>query len=185
MTETVDLGPDGIRIIVGFDPAPPPPINKRIKSRRNLNRKTRKKSSDRIYDIREGHSVHTDFVCIRHRHISQFRNKPGMPDYRRTRVPDGMTKQEAVKMWAEAKRKAKITMEIIKNTIPLDDERAEQALEAALEVMHAEHVHMDTKLKAAKIILEYTKAKPATRQDVTINRVEDWLSEIATKADGK
>jgi hypothetical protein len=39
------------------------------------------------------------------------------------------------------------------------------------------------RLKAAKLVLEFTKAKPAAKNELTIQRGEDFLEELATRSE--
>ena len=63
---------------------------------------------------------------------------------------------------------------------PEDDPRADEALKAALETMRTP-ANQQTKLAAAKLILEYTKAKPASKSEVTVNKAEEWLAAITSE----
>jgi hypothetical protein len=108
------------------------------------------------------------------------------PGYsRRTNVPDGMRKEEAQQAWAEAKESAKQTMaELEKAGVVTaeDDPKATEALEAAITVMRSPQ-NQQTKLAAARLVLEYTKSKPASKQHVTVDAAEAWLKEVAAAND--
>jgi len=67
-----------------------------------------------------------------------------------------------------------------------EDPRGEEALEAGIEVVRSKATDPLTgkqdylypvteRLKAAKMVLEWTKAKPAAKSEVTIARAEDFL----------
>jgi hypothetical protein len=67
-----------------------------------------------------------------------------------------------------------------KEDVDLVDPRAEEALEAAIEIVPRESggstqrprdylYTAGDRLKAAKVVLEFTKAKPAAKNEVTIN----------------
>jgi len=116
------------------------------------------------------------------RQIQQFFNKPGGPVRRRFGVPDGMRREDAEVIWAEARRKAKIDMANIKKVQPDMDERAEEALLSTLEVMRSP-MNQTVQLAAARQVLEWTKAKPATKSEMTVNAAEAWLASIADEAD--
>ena len=94
--------------------------------------------------------------------------------------------------WTIAERKeyldniaqeARHIMDLMKKRgLTLDDVRAEDALLVAIEVMKdrlGANSTPSARLAAAKLVLEFTKSKPAAKSDVTIRRAEDWLSEIA------
>jgi hypothetical protein len=104
----------------------------------------------------------------------------------RAGVPDGMTKDDAEKAWSEARASAQETIKVMKKkNILSDDEKANEALEVALTVMRGPSLR--EKLAAARTVLEWTKAKPAQKQEVSIQKAEDWLAMVtadAAKDDG-
>lgn len=100
---------------------------------------------------------------------------------RRIGQPAGWYEKDANEAWVKARELAKRDMEKIKKTVELDA-RAEEALESALEVMRSP-MSQGTKLAAAKLVLEYTKAKPASESKVTVNAAEAWLASIAESDD--
>lgn len=63
-------------------------------------------------------------------------------------------------------------------------EMANEALKTALSVMRGPVVPKD-KLSAAKLVLEYTKAKPAMKQDITVSTAEAWLEEVIKADNGE
>lgn len=92
-------------------------------------------------------------------------------------TPQGMTKKQADAMWVIAKRKAKKDMENIKKSGIVLSEAAEEALTETLEIMRSK-LDQKTRLTAAKLILDFTMAKPAAKQDVTISSAEKWLADL-------
>lgn len=104
---------------------------------------------------------------------------------RRTRagVPDGMRKEEAEAAWAAARASAQETIaKMIENkVIENDDQRANEALEVAMTIMRGPST-LESKLRAARTVLEWTKAKPASKTDVTIQKAEDWLALVTADA---
>lgn len=68
----------------------------------------RKKSTDRIFDVIKPDNVpgQRAFRSMREQHLAQFRNKPGFASWRRSRIPDGMTRPQAEKAWAKARKEA-------------------------------------------------------------------------------
>lgn len=99
-------------------------------------------------------------------------------------VPDGMRRDEADARWAEAKELAKKDMANLKNAgvISPDDERAEEAMLATLEIMRSP-MNVRERLAAARQVLEWTKAKPASKTEMTVNAAEAWLASLA-ESDG-
>jgi len=144
-------------------------------------------------DLKEDHPVHKksreipgyrEWYRERMRQIQQFFNKPGGPVRRRRGVPDGMRREEAEKLWAEARRKAKIDMENIKKVMPDLNESAAEALETTLTIMRSP-MNQDMQLKAARQVLEWTMAKPVNKTEMTVNAAEAWLAQIAEEANEK
>jgi hypothetical protein len=98
-------------------------------------------------------------------------------------VPDGYSKAEAEKMWAEVRAKAKETIKQMEDQHILDDadDMAKAALAGAIEVLLSP-VNQQHKLQAARLILDFTKAKPASKSEITVNKAEEWLAQVASSA---
>jgi hypothetical protein len=108
-------------------------------------------------------------------------------------VPNGFagSREEIDKGRAEAREFAKEIIEKMKKKdVDLVDPRAEESLEAAIEVVRSKATDpvsgrkdylycVGDRLKAAKLVLEFTKAKPAAKNEVTIQRAEDFLESLA------
>jgi hypothetical protein len=103
-------------------------------------------------------------------------------------VPDGMRRPEADKLWALAREKAAFIMDELEkeNIVEFDpnipeDQMAKLALQEAL-VMALSPLS-DAKLKTTNVrtVLEWTKAKPATKTNLTLDSHVQWLE--AVKAD--
>lgn len=99
-------------------------------------------------------------------------------------IPDGYNRETAAVMWAEARAKAEKQMaELIEKGIvdPLDGtddaKMAQDAMLAAFTTLHSAS-HHDVRLKAASLILQYTKAKPEVKSKVTVESAEDWLAQV-------
>jgi hypothetical protein len=94
-------------------------------------------------------------------------------------IPDGMRRLEADLVWAVSAKLARLDMAELKQAGVLDgaDAKAEEALQAALEVMRSPMKQAD-RLAAARLVLDFTKAKPASKTDLTINKAEEWLSSV-------
>lgn len=60
-----------------------------------------------------------------------------------------------------------------------ETEFAREAIVAAVETMRMEAINPRDKLSAARLVLEFTKAKPAAQAELTVRRAEDYLAEIA------
>lgn len=196
MVKLVDIG-DG-RIIEMLEPGEEPPAlpAKRPRIANPGTKPGRKKTSEPRYKRKTDDEAigrrgrtgqerrhvpgYVEWLSLRSMEMAQFRNKPGFSSWKRSNVPDGMRKEDAEKAWEEARRKARIDMANLKKAGVVDetDARAEEALLATLEVMRSP-MNQDHKLKAARQVLEWTKAKPVAKSEVTVNAAEAWLASIA------
>jgi hypothetical protein len=106
--------------------------------------------------------------------------------FKRTGTPNGMTRATAAPLWAAAHLKADrfIQKMINEGELPAvaipgsDEEKGIRALHEAT-VLALGPTDKQLKLAAIRTVLEWTKAKPATRQKIDLNTSEDWLAEIA------
>lgn len=95
-------------------------------------------------------------------------------------LPDGMGAKAFAAHKAEIEATTKIIMgKLVKDNElnPTDDAYAIEALETAVNVMRMQG-DVRNKLGAAKLVLEYTKAKPSTKSEVTVNTAEDFLAKV-------
>ena len=99
-------------------------------------------------------------------------------------VFDGYNRESAAVYWAKAKDEAKQIMTYLKENdmveTPENDKyaaMAEEALEAAITVVRTP-INQQTKLTAARLVLDFTKSKPASKQEVNVKTAEDWLSNV-------
>lgn len=107
-------------------------------------------------------------------------------DGRREGLPHGMRRTEANILNNEAAESAKATMKALKEkgVIKDLDKQAEEALEVGVKIMRAPG-DKKIKLAAARLVLEYTKSKPAAKSDITVNKAEEWLAAVtAENSDG-
>lgn len=93
----------------------------------------------------------------------------------------GYTAKEAERLWKRARKQAEKQMEDIKQKIDLES-AAEEALTEALTVMRGP-IAAKEKLAAARLVLDFTKAKPATKSEVTVNSAEEWLKSLTDTKD--
>jgi hypothetical protein len=68
-----------------------------------------------------------------------------------------------------------------------EDPKVEKAFEVAMEIL-ASQINAATRLSAARLVLDFTKAKPTAKSEVTVKSAEDWIQEVtsdyyANKAD--
>ena len=93
----------------------------------------------------------------------QWSNKPRKNPGRPKGVPDGYTK-ETIKPIRE---KAKKFAEVVVSKIDIKNEYAKEALETAVEILRTPSATRD-RLASARLILEFTEAKPASKSEVTL-----------------
>lgn len=197
MTKRVIPSTDGrlIEVTEGELKAPPPAPPKPKRQNKNPRKKAttdhnKPKSARRYPKMSEDHPTHRKSREIpgyhawwkeRCRQIQQFFNKPGGPVRRRFGIPDGMRREDVAAAWDEARRRARMDMENIKTVMPNLDDAASEALENTLTIMRSP-MNQDMQLKAARQVLEWTMAKPASKQEMKIDAAEAWLASIADDA---
>lgn len=126
------------------------------------------------------------YGSIRESRLTMFRNKPGFANYRRFGTMDGYSREEALKIRIWAKEQAKKDLEVIMEKHPeiKENEVIQEALMATLEVMRTP-VNQELKLKAARQLLDFLKAKPVSVQNITVNATEQWLDSLHNKENDK
>jgi len=95
---------------------------------------------------------------------------------------EGVLKNQRDKLKAVAKAEAKVIVEYMENTKGYEvpkQEFAKEAIVTAVEIMRRDDIHPKDKLTAAKTVLEWTMAKPATESNVNVKTAESFLEEIA------
>lgn len=121
-------------------------------------------------------------MMLRSKRTSEMmRERP--QDFFRRGVPDGMRKPEAMRLWAEAREKAKHVMSkmeeagmVPKVTVPgSDEDKAKSALNEACVLALGPLTDMKIKLGALRTVLEYTKQKPVTKTETKVS-AEDFLN---------
>lgn len=125
-----------------------------------------------------------DFLTRRRQEVAAERlaaGNPIKPD--RTGTPNGMNAAQAKWFRRQAKFEASLTMKKLEKAGVLDDadDMAKDALHTALTIMRMEG-HMGHRLAAARLVLDFTKAKPAQKQELTISKAEDWLEAVVIDA---
>jgi hypothetical protein len=91
----------------------------------------------------------------------------------------GVTKVETLRLREIARKQVEKDMANIKKSGVDLSEAAEEALKETITIMR-EAGDARFKLSAARQVLEWTKAKPASSSNLTVNAAEDWLSSLAT-----
>jgi hypothetical protein len=81
---------------------------------------------------------------------------------------------------AEAKR---LKEKIMAQSDRQPDPRSEEALEYAISVVRADVDGTRDRLAAARLVLDFTKEKPAKTAELTIHKAEDFLAALAAEGD--
>lgn len=118
----------------------------------------------------------------RERYIAEHGSIPS-----RRGVPDGWAnrKQEVEDIRAHARAEAKdiVNTMVEKGLVSADEARANDALEFAVGIVRGGDVNpVRERLAAAGLVLKYTKAPPATKSEVTVNKAEDFLAALAVES---
>jgi hypothetical protein len=97
--------------------------------------------------------------------------------------PDGWRKEDWEIEKAKIKAETKEIVKIMTEKLKIEDQYAVEALETAVEIMRSPLTARD-RLGAAKLVLDFTKEKPSTKQEVTVQRAEDFLAAILKEENG-
>ena len=104
-------------------------------------------------------------------------------------IPDGWGYygQEAAELRAEKHEEAiRIVELMIEQDLIPDDVAAQEALTYAVSVVRDGKTNgTRERLQAARMVLDFTKTKPASNANVTLNTAEDFLSKLADQASGR
>ncbi len=95
---------------------------------------------------------------------------------------EGYTRKKRDKLKVVAKAEAQEIVTYMENSKGYEvpkQEFAKEAIVTAVEIMRREDIHPKDKLTAAKTVLEWTMAKPATESNVNVKTAESFLEEIA------
>lgn len=107
----------------------------------------------------------------------EWSNKPKKNAGRPKGVPDGHRKDTIAPLREQAKLDAKKVVEIMSDKFNIEDEYQKEALTTAVEVMRLVGETRE-RLAAARLVLDFTKSKPASKSDVSISRAEDFLASL-------
>ena len=112
----------------------------------------------------------------------QWSTKPRKNGGRPKGVPDGYRKADIDPIRAEAKRKADKAVKIMAKEHNIEDDYAQEALRTAVEVMQVPGETRE-RLAAARLVLDFTKSRPASKSEVTIGKAEEFLASLLTDED--
>ena len=105
--------------------------------------------------------------------LATRKNKGGRP----AGTPDGYTAISIAPIRKQAKLDAERIVKIMAKENEIDDVYAIEALKAAVEIMREPGQNRD-RLTAARMVLDFTKTKPAAKSEVTIGKAEQFLESL-------
>lgn len=107
----------------------------------------------------------------------QWSTKPRKNAGRPRGVPDGHRKETIEPIRKQAQIEAKKVVEIMSKDYDIENDYAKSALETAVEIMKTPGDNRE-RVNSARLILEYTKAKPASKSELAISKAEDFLASL-------
>jgi len=97
-------------------------------------------------------------------------------------VVDGYTAEQLVPIREKARKEAERIVAIMSEQFDVDD-FGKEALQAAVAIMREPAQNRD-KLTAARLVLDFTRSKPAASVEVTVGKAESFLSSLLIEHDG-
>ena len=97
-------------------------------------------------------------------------------------VPDGYRKEQIEPIRKRVKAESKRIVKIMAEQYNIEDEYAKAALETAVEVMRMVGDNRE-RVAAARLVLDFTKQKPASKNEVAISKAEDFLASLVEDDD--
>ena len=113
--------------------------------------------------------------ALRKQWSTKKRKNPGRPQG----TPDGYTLEAITPIRKQAKADAERIVALMAKDNEIDDVYAVEALKAAVEIMREPGQNRD-RLTAARMVLDFTKTKPAAKSEVTIGKAEAFLESLLT-----
>lgn len=99
-------------------------------------------------------------------------------------MPRGMTRAIWKRFQKQARFEATLTMKKLDAAGVLDDTDAQsrEAIHKGLEIMRNGAASVKDQLAAARLVLDFTKAKPASKTELTVSAAEEWLDAVTQDA---
>jgi len=95
-------------------------------------------------------------------------------------LPIGVNRETHKRFVKQARLEATLTMKKLEAAGVIDeaDGQAKEALHCALTIMRTGDLTVKDRLAAARTVLEWTKAKPAQKTELTVTKAEEWLEAV-------
>jgi hypothetical protein len=97
--------------------------------------------------------------------------------------PKGYRAHEVEAARAEAGAKAKEIIDTVADKLNIEDDKAKASLEFAISVVKDATVNVKDRIAAARLTLDFTQPKPASRTELEIKKAEDFLDALAETDD--
>ena len=112
----------------------------------------------------------------------KWSTKPKRTAGRPRGVPDGYTRERIEPVRAAIKDEAKRIVKKMSQDYNIEDEYAKTALETAVEVMRCPGDNRE-RVAAARLVLDFTKSKPVSKNELAISKAEDFLAGLLADED--
>ena len=112
----------------------------------------------------------------------EWSTKPRKNAGRPRGVPDGFRNEQIEPLRAKAKEESKRIVSIMAEQNNIENEYAIAALETAVEVMRMVGDNRE-RVAAARLVLDFCKQKPASKNEVAISKAEDFLASLVEDDD--
>lgn len=123
------------------------------------------------------------FKNVPHEQLVKWAQENGKKGGRPKGVPDGHSKESIAPIRAQAKIDSQKVVKIMSEKFNIEDEFEKEALATAVSIMREQGATRE-RLAAARLVLDFTKSKPASKSDVSISRAEDFLTSLLEESDG-
>lgn len=100
----------------------------------------------------------------------------------KTSVPAGYTKVMMEDLRHQAQLRAKRMVKKIAEKNDINSEYAKQALETVAEIMQTPGSDAE-RLKASRVMLEFTQSKPVAKSEISVSKAEDFLASLVEDDD--
>jgi hypothetical protein len=141
----------------------------------------RKKSPPKEKNPARANLESNHFNHVTKEQLAKWGRENGKKGGRPRGVPDGYSKETIKPARAQAKLDSQKVVELMSDKLETEFER--EALSTAVEIMRTDGGNRE-RLQAARLILDFTRSKPATKSDVSISRAEDFLTSLLEESNG-
>lgn len=143
----------------------------------------RKKSPPKEKNPARANLESNHFNHVTKEQLAKWGRENGKKGGRPRGVPDGYNKETIKPARAQAKLDSQKVVKIMSDKFKIEEQFEQEALGCAVEIMRTDGGNRE-RLQAARLILDFTRSKPATKSDVSISRAEDFLTSLLEESNG-